>query len=617
MEESSNSTLLDFDSPVEQSSYIKVIGVGGGGGNAVNNMYAQGIKGVDFIICNTDMKALNSSPISNRIVLGTLGAGNIPDVARNAALAHKDEIRGAIENNTQMLFITAGMGGGTGTGAAPVIAEIAKEIELDDPNVPHILVVAVVTMPFTFEGRRRREQAEKGIADLRKHVDSILIINNDKLRELGNMQLSQAFKQADNVLLTAVKGIAEIITVSDYINIDFHDVNTVMQNSGTALMGTGMGKGDDRAMNAIQEASRSVLLNDNDIAGAKNVLLYFSYPPNKELTMDEMENVTDFLTQLTGRDMADVIWGAGTDDKLDEELKITLIATGFEAKNEQKPKKFVLPNENIEQTKAATQLPQTSAGTATMNTAIKDDDSGMTIIHRESPNTETAQNSFEAVAAEVHTSIEEPVSHHYTLDGDLIDNGKTTEAGCEMANGKAHANGEVYADGINMVHHDTINSVSSQTTPSQGSMPTAAPAINSVVHAAQPIMQSPATPIDNADKPYVAPAVTPMEKPAAAPQNESNTNIPLQAAPTTPFYGSQQGAVFMRAERLNRAKHMNELLHKDPNGPSKVDEMTTEELTNEEIYHAPHSSESDATKSTMNSDGSINLRSPFVFDQPD
>ena len=246
-----------------------------------------------------------------------------------------------IEENTQMLFITAGMGGGTGTGAAPVIAEIAKDIQLEDPNVPHILVVAVVTVPFSFEGLRRRKQAEEGIAELRKHVDSILIINNDKLRELGNLQLSQAFKQADNVLFTAVKGIAEIITVSDYINIDFHDVNTVMQNSGTALMGTGVGKGEDRALDAIQQASRSVLLNDNDIAGAKNVLLYFSYPPSKELTMDEMEGVTGYLCQLTGRDMTDVIWGAGTDATLDEELKITLIATGFETKSQQ-PRKIQL-----------------------------------------------------------------------------------------------------------------------------------------------------------------------------------------------------------------------------------------------------------------------------------
>lgn len=323
--------IFTFDSPKGQSSYIKVIGVGGGGGNAVNHMFRQGIKGVDFIVCNTDMKALNSSPVPNKISLGELGlgAGNKPERARQAALDKADDIRDAISHNTQMLFITAGMGGGTGTGAAPVIAELAKNIDLDNDENKKILVVAIVTLPFSFEGKRRKEQAEAGIRELSQHVDSIIVINNDKLRAYGNLGMSQAFAMADDVLLTAAKSIAEIITNNAYINIDFQDVNTVMENSGTALMGAGSGKGENRAIDAITAATTSVLLNDNDIRGAKNVLLYFSYSSEHELTMDEQGEITDFILEKTGSE-ADFIWGAGVDDELGDELKVILIATGFE-----------------------------------------------------------------------------------------------------------------------------------------------------------------------------------------------------------------------------------------------------------------------------------------------
>ena len=303
-------TSMQFEPLRQQPAKIKVIGVGGGGGNAVNHMFRQGIHGVDFIVCNTDAKALAASPVPNKIELGKLGAGNIPEHARKAALEHKDEIREAISDDTQMLFITAGMGGGTGTGAAPVIAEIAKSIEINDEMVPRILVVAIVTMPFSFEGKRRKEQAAAGIEELKKHVDAILVINNDKLRHLGNLPLNQAFSQADDVLLTAAKGIAEIITVSAYVNIDFRDVNTVMEKSGTALMGAGEGQGENRARQAIEEATTSVLLDDNDIRGAKNILLYFSYSPSHQITMDELGEVTDYITDLTGNNETNVIWGS-------------------------------------------------------------------------------------------------------------------------------------------------------------------------------------------------------------------------------------------------------------------------------------------------------------------
>ena len=347
MEENNSSAFFTFDSPKGQSSYIKVIGVGGGGGNAVNHMYKEGIEGVDFIVCNTDMKALNASPVPNKIPLGDLGlgAGNKPERARKAAESKADDIREAISHNTQMLFITAGMGGGTGTGAAPVIAEISKSIDLDNDENKKILVVAIVTRPFSFEGKRRREQAEAGIEELRKHVDSIIVINNDKLRSFGNMRISEAFGMADDVLLTAAKGIAEIITENAYVNRDFQDVNTVMEHSGTALMGTGSGSGENRAHDAIEAATTSVLLDDSDIAGAKNVLLYFTYSTEHEMTMDEQAEITDYVLDKTNG-TADIIWGAGPDESLGDELKVILIATGFE-KNAavEEPKVLVLPQE--------------------------------------------------------------------------------------------------------------------------------------------------------------------------------------------------------------------------------------------------------------------------------
>ncbi len=322
-------SVLQFEAPKYQSSYIKVIGVGGGGTNAVNHMYNTGIEGVDFIVCNTDNKSLDTSPVPIKIQLGKsgLGAGNIPAVARDRALEVGDKIKELLFHNTQMLFITAGMGGGTGTGAAPVIAKLAKEVEIDD-DVNKILVVAIVTLPFSFEGRRRRLQAEEGIRELRKHVDAILIVNNDKLRDFGKMDLREAFSKADDILLAAAKGIAEIITVKSYVAIDFRDVNTVMQDSGVALMGSGIAEGPDRALRAIEMATSSPLLNDNNIRGAKNILLYIS---SGSVDMDEMGDITDYISQEVDSEV-DVIWGVGFDESLGEKLSITLVATGFESK---------------------------------------------------------------------------------------------------------------------------------------------------------------------------------------------------------------------------------------------------------------------------------------------
>lgn len=327
--------MLKFDLPKNQSSIIKVIGVGGGGGNAVNHMFRQGIKGVDFIICNTDAQAMESSPVPTRIQLGSrltsgLGAGAAPSVGRNAALENADDIRAVLEKGTKMLFITAGLGGGTGTGAAPVIAQIARELE--------ILTVGIVTIPFSFEGRKRRLSAEEGIKAMKQNVDALLIISNDKLRLLcGDLPLSEAFKRADNVLTTAAKGIAEIITVAGYINVDFEDVKTVMRNSGVAIMGTGIANGENRALKAVEEALNSPLLDNNDIEGAGNLLLYIA-SGRDEITMDEVTEITDYIQEKT-KSTGEVIWGNGFDETLNDQISVTIIATGFDDEHKQKDPK--------------------------------------------------------------------------------------------------------------------------------------------------------------------------------------------------------------------------------------------------------------------------------------
>ena len=316
---------MEFDLPKDAPSIIKVLGVGGGGSNAVNHMFGEGITGVDFIICNTDQQALDASPVPHKVQLGASltegrGAGSIPDVGKNAAIETIDQLREELSKNTRMLFITAGMGGGTGTGAAPIIAETAREMG--------ILTIAIVTMPFFFEGRKRKQQAEAGIKAIREHVDSLIIINNDKLREMyGNLRMGEAFAQADNVLTTAAKGIAELITRTGHVNVDFEDVRTVMNNSGVSIMGSAVADGEDRAIKAIELALASPLLNDNDIQGARYVLLNMEFG-NDELTMDEIAEITDYIQEEAGME-ADVIWGYGRDESLGESVRVTVVATGF------------------------------------------------------------------------------------------------------------------------------------------------------------------------------------------------------------------------------------------------------------------------------------------------
>ncbi len=558
MEDNANSTFFTFDSPKGQSSYIKVIGVGGGGNNAVNHMYRQGIEGVDFIVCNTDMKALNASPVPNKIPLGDLGlgAGNKPERARKAAEAKKDDIRAALEHNTQMLFITAGMGGGTGTGAAPVIAQIAKDINLDNEENKKILVVAIVTRPFSFEGSRRREQAEAGIRELREHVDSIIVINNDKLRSFGNLTLSQAFGMADDVLLTAAKGIAEIITENAYVNRDFQDINTVMEKSGTALMGTGSGKGESRAIDAITAATTSVLLDDSDIAGAKNVLLYFTYSPEHELTMDEQAEITDYVLEKTDG-TADVIWGAGPDSSLDDELKVILIATGFEKGAKAEPKRFELDG-TVDAPKSAP-------------VEAKPVDEGVTIFHLEEPVVEAVAEP--ASQPEAVAPVFEPVFE--AAPAAVV----APAVAAEAADTEAH---------IFVLEDDEDEAPAMPVRNIRAGVEEFKTEIDTMVDEIK-IVQPEADPAPVAEtKPEPAPAYR------SAFENDND--------------------VTTAADRIRR---IHELLRSNPGGADLVQKMGTRQIAEDMLYEGAHSAEREASSITMRADGTM-AKNPYLYgNQPD
>lgn len=321
---------MKFDLPHDNSSIIKVIGVGGGGSNAVNHMYKQGIKGVDFIVCNTDQQSLDISPVPLKIVLGSSltkgrGAGSLPEVGKNAAIESIEEVKALLANNTEMVFITAGLGGGTGTGAAPVIAKAAKEMG--------ILTVGIVTIPFGFEGKKRKAQADAGMEALKANVDTLLVISNDKLREIyGNLKVTEAFGHADDILTTAAKGIADIITTTLQINTDINDVKTVMKESGVAIMGSAQASGEHRALRAVEQAMASPLLNDSNIKGARYVLVNVTCGED-EITMDELGEITDYIQDAAGM-TAEVIKGYGVDSSLGDKVNVTIIATGFTSKSD-------------------------------------------------------------------------------------------------------------------------------------------------------------------------------------------------------------------------------------------------------------------------------------------
>ena len=321
---------LSFILPKNQSNVIKVIGIGGGGSNAINHMYNKGINGVDYVICNTDSQALENSPVPNKVQLGIketegLGAGADPLIGEKAAIESLNEMRALLEKNTKMVFITAGMGGGTGTGAAPIISKLAMEMD--------ILTVGIVTMPFVFEGKIRMNHANKGLEKLRSNVDSLIVVNNNKLRDIyGNLGVKEGFSKADEVLATAAKGIAEVITHHYTQNIDLKDAKTVLSKSGNAIMGSFSSSGDKRALNAVSNALDSPLLNDNRIDGAQNVLLLIVSGSN-EVTIDEIGIINDYIQEKAGNN-ANIIMGIGDDQSLAEEITVTVIATGFDMKQQ-------------------------------------------------------------------------------------------------------------------------------------------------------------------------------------------------------------------------------------------------------------------------------------------
>ncbi len=386
---------MEFDIPKKESSIIKVLGVGGGGSNAVNYMHKIGIKGVDFAISNTDLQSLESSDIEVKLQLGPektegRGAGSMPEVGKEACIESIDEVRNYLQDGAKMVFITAGLGGGTGTGAAPIIAKAAKDM--------NILTIAIVTLPFKFEGARRIRQAYEGLEELKKNVDSILIISNDKLRMMyGNLPLSEAFAHADDILATAARGIAEIITVPGYINVDFEDVNTVMRNSGITVMGSGTAEGENRAKKAIQTAIESPLLEDNDIRGAKHILLNIT-SGTKEVTMDEIGEITEYIQGEAGYG-TDIIWGNCKNDDLGEKISVTIIATGFEeSKNKE--------NLSKETVKVSLNDRVNTAKNNDISLDIDfDDDSGIKIIDFEE--TDDVQNTIDAFKTSVDTDDEQ------------------------------------------------------------------------------------------------------------------------------------------------------------------------------------------------------------------
>ena len=326
MTENNKPAILDFGEPEKENSIIKVIGVGGGGGNAVNHMYREGIHDVSFVLCNTDAQALNDSPIPVHLQLGNegLGAGNRPERARQAAQESIDDIRHMLNDGTRMAFITAGMGGGTGTGAAPVIAQVSKEMG--------ILSVGIVTIPFRFEGPKKIDQALDGVEEMAKHVDALLVINNERLREIyPDLSVLDAFGKADDTLSVAAKSIAEIITIHGLINLDFNDVKTVLKDGGVAIMSKGYGEGEGRVKKAIEDALNSPLLNDNDVFNSKKILLSIAFSSEKKeqdsLMMEEMNDVNDFMARF-GEDF-EIKWGLAIDPELDRKVKVTILATGF------------------------------------------------------------------------------------------------------------------------------------------------------------------------------------------------------------------------------------------------------------------------------------------------
>lgn len=431
---------MEFEISKERPAIIKVIGVGGGGSNAVNHMYRQGIKGVDFMVCNTDAQALEISPIPFKVQLGPSltegrGAGSLPEVGKNSAIENIEDIKKALSKDTKMVFITAGMGGGTGTGAAPIIAGVAKEMG--------ILTVGIVTVPFAFEGKKRKNQAGNGIEELKRNVDTLLVICNDKLREIhGDLKLTDAFGRADDILTIAAKSIAEIITVTGYINVDFADVQTVLKESGVAIMGSAHAEGETRAIEAAKLALDSPLLNDSDITGARYILLNIN-SGSKEVTMDEIGEITDYIQEQAGSS-ADIIMGTGMDETLGNKISVTVIATGFKTATEitveqNKPMKVVMSlddNVTIPQEKSNGIAEPTLVSNTPVTAPVE---------------TKHDQDALRAMVANRIEELKETIHTESFQDGhyNITDSENTINYEFDLTTSVEHANTEITEDFIN------------------------------------------------------------------------------------------------------------------------------------------------------------------------
>ena len=562
---------IKFDLPKEQTSIIKVIGVGGGGSNAVNHMYRQGITGVDFIVCNTDKQALDISPVPLKVQLGTsltqgLGAGSIPEMGRNSAIESIDAIRDMLGANTKMVFITAGMGGGTGTGAAPIIAQTCKEMG--------ILTVGIVTIPFMFEGKRKRAQAEEGLEELKRNVDCLLIITNDKLREIyGNLGIGEAFGKADNVLTSAAKSIAELISLTKHMNVDFNDVNTAMKSSGVALMGSGTAEGDNRALKAIEHALNSPLLNDNDIRGARFVLLDIT-SGKTELSMDEFGEITDLIQEATGN-TADVKIGYGIDEALGEKVHITIIATGFKSGSvnsslttSEPEKKYVTL---VEEKPVANQIssPTENILAKTEEPYLKKEE---TTWKTEAPVLKSEIKTQATIEFEIKTASEEPFM-------------KTVEPVAE-------------------VKSEWKETISSTPLVEQ----TVTPSIESVSKVETPINSTPVTPTPIAEVPKVETVKTEEKKKyywlddSLEEEKKSNSTIENSTSESDSeeniSHLSTEEQQKRSSDRFSKIKELSNKL-KTPSGLADLENEPAYKRRNVSLLNTPHSSESTVSKYTI------------------
>ncbi len=562
---------IKFDLPKEQTSIIKVIGVGGGGSNAVNHMYRQGITGVDFIVCNTDKQALDISPVPLKVQLGTsltqgLGAGSIPEMGRNSAIESIDAIRDMLGANTKMVFITAGMGGGTGTGAAPIIAQTCKEMG--------ILTVGIVTIPFMFEGKRKRAQAEEGLEELKRNVDCLLIITNDKLREIyGNLGIGEAFGKADNVLTSAAKSIAELISLTKHMNVDFNDVNTAMKSSGVALMGSGTAEGDNRALKAIEHALNSPLLNDNDIRGARFVLLDIT-SGKTELSMDEFGEITDLIQEATGN-TADVKIGYGIDEALGEKVHITIIATGFKSGSvnsslttSEPEKKYVTL---VEEKPVANQIssPTENILAKTEEPYLKKEE---TTWKTEAPVLKSEIKTQATIEFEIKTASEEPFM-------------KTAEPVAE-------------------VKSEWKETISSTPLVEQ----TVTPSIESVSKVETPINSTPVTPTPIAEVPKVETVKTEEKKKyywlddSLEEEKKSNSTIENSTSESDSeeniSHLSTEEQQKRSSDRFSKIKELSNKL-KTPSGLADLENEPAYKRRNVSLLNTPHSSESTVSKYTV------------------